>query len=90
MMAIMLGNLSIEQMEERTGITLSDEDREYMRANRQERVGDRELGENKWHCFDIPLMLEVHDKQTAEHYMDLLGKYDWSNCREALQISWEK
>ena len=88
-MAIFLGNLTIEQMEHRSGITLSDEDRDFFKANRQEVVNDTPLEHGKWHCYDIPFMLMVHDKSTAVTYRDIFEKYDWEKCREALQIGWE-
>lgn len=88
-MMIYLGNLSVNQIEKRTGITLSDADRAYMSARRQEEVNDTELEKGKWHCFDIPFMIMTHDKQTADIIREMLMKYDWSTCREALQIGWE-
>lgn len=88
-MNIFLGNLSVSQIESRTGITLSDSDREYMNANRQEKVNDTKLETGKWHCFDMPFMIMTHDKQTAVKYRDMLMTYDWSSCREVLQIGWE-
>ena len=86
---IFLGNLSVSQIEKRTGITLSDADREYMIANRQEKINNTPLETGKWHCYVIPFMVMVHDKQTAIVYRDMLSRYDWSKCREALQIGWE-
>lgn len=44
-MNIYLGNLSVEQIEKRTGITLTDEHREYMKKHRQEAVNDTPLEE---------------------------------------------
>ena len=88
-MSIFLGNLTVEQIENRTGITLSEQDRTVMRDNYQAAVNNTPLEKGKWHCFDLPFMVMVHDKQTAEFYRDMLGKYDWSKCREALQIGWE-
>ena len=88
-MAIFLGNLSVEQIERRSGITLSDEDREYLKANHQAKVNNTPLEHGKWHCYDIPFMLMVHDKSTAVTYRDMLEKYDWGKCREPLQIGWE-
>ena len=88
-MAIYLGNLTIEQIESRSGITLSNKDRYFFKANRQEVVNDTPLEHGKWHCYDIPFMLMVHDKSTAVTYRDILEKYDWNKCREALQIGWE-
>lgn len=42
-MNIYLGNLSVEQLEKRTGITLTDEHREYMKEHRQEAVNNTPL-----------------------------------------------
>lgn len=88
-MEIYLGNLTVDQIEKRTGITLSDDDREFMKSNRQENVSIP-LEEGKWHCYDIPLMLMTRDIKTAIIYKDMLTKYDWSSCREALQIGYGK
>ena len=89
-MSIFLGNLSVEQIEERTGIILTDEHREYMKAHRQEVVYDTPLVDGKWHGFDIPFMLMTSDKKTAEMYRDMLSAYDWSKCKKPLQIGWER
>ncbi len=86
-MMIYLGNLSVSQLESRTGITLSEADRAFMGANRQENTTPLEIG--KWHCYDIPFLIMTHDRQTAITYRDMLMKYDWSICREQLQICWE-
>lgn len=88
-MGIYLGNLSVEQIEKRTGITLSDKHRDYMKANRQEAINNTPLEVGKWHCFDIPFMIMTGNKETAEHYIDMLSTYDWSECKEPLQIGWE-
>ncbi len=89
-MIIHLGNLSVEQIEKRTGITLSDEHREYMKAHRQEAVNDTPIADGAWHCFDIPFRIMTGNKETAEHYRDMLSTYDWSECKEPLQIGWER
>lgn len=88
-MGIYLGNLSVEQIEKRTSITLSDEHKDYMKANRQEAIYNTPLEVGKWHCFDIPFMIITSNKETAEHYRNMLLTYDWSECKEPLQIGWE-
>lgn len=88
-MMIFLGNLSAKQIEERTGITLSDADREFMNATRQEKVNNTPIQFGKWHCYDLPFMIMTHDKETAKVFRDMLNKYDWTKCREALGIAWE-
>lgn len=89
-MGIHLGNLSVEQIEKRTGITLSNEHREYMKAHRQEAVNNVPIAYGAWHCFDIPFIIMTGDKETAEYYRDMLLAYDWSECKESLQIGWER
>lgn len=89
-MGIYLGNLSVEQIEKRTGITLSDEHRDYMKAHRQEAVNNTPIADGAWHCFDIPFRIVTGNKETAEHYRDMLSTYDWSECKEPLQIGWER
>lgn len=89
-MNIFLGNLSVEQFEKRTGIILTDEHREYMKEHRQEAVNNTPLEVGAWHCFDLPFMLMTSDKATAEFYRDMLSDYDWTKCKECLQIGWER
>ncbi len=89
-MNIYFGNLTIEQIEKRAGITLTDENREYMKAHRQEEVNKTPIAEGLWHGFDMPFMIMTGDKNTAEMYKNMLSAYDWSKCKEALQIAWER
>ncbi len=89
-MGIYLGNLSVEQFEKRTGIILSDEHREYMKAHRQEAVNNTPITDGAWHGFDIPFIIMTGNKATAEFYRDMLSAYDWSECKELLQIGWER
>lgn len=87
-MNIMLGNLSLKQIEERTGISVSADDRAVLSGMRQEKAENITSG--KWHCFDLPFMIVCGDKPTAEKVRDILQRYDWSKAKEALQISWER
>ena len=85
---IMLGNLSLGQIEERTGISISSEDRAELSGMRQEKAEN--IAPGKWHCFDLPFMIVCGDKPTAEKVLKILSPYDWSKAKQALQISWEK
>ena len=85
---IMLGNLSLKQIEERTGISVSSEDRETLGEMRQEKAEN--IASGKWHCFDLPFMIMCGDKPTAEKVVKILSQYDWTKSKEALRISWEK
>lgn len=87
-MEIMLGNLTVRQIEDRTGIKFSDKDVAELNEMRQEKAENIESG--KWHCFDLPFMIVCGDKPTAEKILNMLKVYDWSQSKQALQISWEK
>ena len=90
MAVIYLGNLSIEDIEKRTGITLTDEHRQYMNEHRQMEVNSTPIKKGFWHGFDIPFMLMASDKETAKEYVEMLSVYDWSKCKECLRIEYER
>jgi len=87
-MGIMLGNLTLKQIEGRTGIELSAEDRADLNGMRQEKAEN--IASGKWHCFDLPFMIVCGDKPTAEKMVKILSAYDWSKAKQVLQISWER
>lgn len=87
-MSIYLGDVSVEEIEQRTGILLSDEDKEYLKAHRQHKINNTKIEQGCWHCFDIPFSFNAGDEETAEFYLDMFKKYDWSQCKEPLQIVW--
>lgn len=71
MAGFMLGNLSVEEMEHRTGATWPDELKQYMADKHQSHASDIQPG--KWHCFDIPFMLVCGDMDTAQAIYDHLS-----------------
>lgn len=85
---IFLGNQTVEQIERRLHITLSEEHKAFLKENRQETVNNTPLKPGAWHCYDIPFMLMTHDMETATKYRDLFSSYDLSKG-EAFQIGWE-
>ena len=87
-MGIMLGNLTLKQIEDRTGIELSAEDRAELSGMRQEKAEN--IASGKWHCFDLPFMIVCGDKPTAEKMLKILSAYDWLKAKQALQILWER
>ena len=87
---MMLGNISVLQMEHRLCITLSDEDRAFLEDRRQEPINATDLGPGKFHIFDIPFMILCDTKATAKTIVDILKKYDPSKFREPIRISYEK
>ena len=86
-MGIMLGNLSVEDIEYRLSITLSDEDRKQLNDSRQQKAEKIEQG--KWHCFDLPFMIVCGDKETAVKFNKLFSAYDLSHARQCCQLTWE-
>lgn len=61
---IMLGNLTIEQIEARSGVEWPAALKELMASNHQPQASN--VGAGKWHCFDIPFMLVCGDTETAQ------------------------
>ena len=81
-MGIFLGNLTVEQLQSRLGIALTDEEVSYFNSNWQQYASG--LKSNEWHCFDIPLFISCGSMNTAVKINDILSKYD--NRKESLQI----
>ncbi len=85
-MTIMLGNLSVEQIEKRAGISISAEDRAELNRMRQENAED--IAPGKWHCFDSPFLIACGDKSTAEKVAKILIAYDWSKAKQSLNVAY--
>lgn len=83
-MSIMLGNLSVNQIEERTGVTFPNEVKEWMNECRQENASN--IAKGKWHCFDIPFTLVCGDVETARKIYDSV-KERLPEFKEILGIS---
>lgn len=82
-MALMLGNLSIDEMESRLGIDFPDDLREFMKESHQSSADNVKPG--KWHCFDIPFSLVCGDRETAERIFNAL-KPQIGEIKKPLQI----
>ncbi len=67
---MMLGNLSICQMEERLGIEFPEPFRTDFAEMHQSKADDIKPG--KWHCFDLPLYLICGDRDTAKMVQEAL------------------
>ena len=61
---MMLGNLSIEEIETRLGIPFPDETRKFMEESHQANAEHIAVG--KWHCFDMPFQMVCGDMETAQ------------------------
>ena len=83
-MNIMLGNLTVSQIEDRLGIAFPEEIRTLMKENHQATASKIEKG--KWHCYDMPFSLVCGDVETATKIYNSV-KDRGSECKEALQIA---
>ncbi len=72
-MCILLGNLTVPQIEERLGITLKDNEREFLINTRQQKAEN--IAENKWHCFDLPFNLVCGSMEFATKVCEILKPY---------------
>ena len=82
-MEIMLGNLSVPQIEKRLGIEFPQEIREFMLNSRQEEAQKIKVG--KWHCFDLPFQIVFGDLETATKVYNAL-KDQGDKCKEQLHF----
>lgn len=83
-MSIMLGNLSVRQMEERLGIDFPQDIRDFMNATHQASASN--IGAGRWHCFDIPFNIVCGDMGTATKIFNSVKERS-SECKEPLQFS---
>lgn len=70
---MMLGNMSVEQIEQRCGIEFTKAEKDLLNSTRQTKAENIEKG--KWHCFDIPFTILCGDKEFAEVIYKLFTKY---------------
>lgn len=81
---MMLGNLSVEQIEKRTGVDFPEEIRVFLKENHQSEAANVKKG--KWHCFDIPFTMVCGDIETATKIYESV-KDKSSAFKERMQIS---
>jgi len=82
-MSIMLGDLSVSQIEQRIGVNFPEEIREFMKSSHQPNASDVQSG--KWHCFDIPFNIVCGDIETATKIFNSVK--DSKTIKERLQFS---
>ena len=81
---IRLGNLTIDQLEERCDWTFEKEDYEWLKEHRQDNA--QKLEESKFHIFDIPFSI-WSSKEITEKLVDILKKYnDKKHSAEPLRV----
>jgi hypothetical protein len=83
-MNIMLGNLSVEEIEQRIGINFPEDIKKYMEENRQENAS--RIAKGKWHCFDIPFAIVCGDMNIAKKIYNSVSSRS-SEIKEPLQFS---
>lgn len=83
-MGIMLGNLTVSEIEKRTGAVFSDELKQLMESTHQSDANN--IADGKWHCFDIPFTLVCGGMPLAQQIYDHL-KADSSKFNQPLQIA---
>lgn len=87
-MLIMLGNLSLTQLQDRCGFKFP-QDALNLLHNRQEVINKVPLADDAWHCFDIPFMIMFGTKEKAQAFGMALIPYA-HKFKEPLKVSWER
>lgn len=83
----MLGNLKVEEFTKRLGIEITEEEKTELENMRCDSAN--EIPINKYHCFDIPLLMLVGSIEVAENINNILSKYS-KEMKGRLQISVKK
>lgn len=86
-MNLMIGNLSVDQMESRLGIEFPADIKAWMKENHQSNAANVAAG--KWHCFDVPFCLDCGDMETATKIFESV-KDRANEVIEPLQIALQK
>lgn len=87
-MGILLGNLSIKQIEERMGIVFPESLKTRMANCHQENVSSP-INNGNWHCFDLPFTLVCGDMELAQMIYDNLSPYI-KDIKKPLHIALER
>lgn len=83
---MMLGNLSVDEIEKRMGIEFPIETKIFMEQTREETPARIAVGTGKWHCFDTPFHLVCGDIETARKIYESV-KARSQEIKEKLEIS---
>ena len=83
-MSICLGNLSVEEIQKRLGITLTESEQNKLSSKRQEVATN--IARDKWHCFDLPFTIACGSYDTAVFVKDILEPYA-KEMKTQVQIS---
>lgn len=69
-----LGNMNIEEMEERCKITLTENERKILEELREDTIW-KVKGNNKIHIYDIPFLIECGNAEARKTVIDILMPY---------------
>jgi hypothetical protein len=83
-MNIMLGNLTVDQIERRAGVDFGEELKALL--NSTHKPSATNIGDGEWHCFDIPFTLVCGGMPFAQKVYDHL-KAQSKNFAESLHIA---
>lgn len=70
-MGIYLGNLSLENIEDRLQFKLTEEEKEELNKYRCQHA---DIEKDTWHCFDIPFLIYCNGK-AFDVVMKIFGKH---------------
>lgn len=84
---MMLGNLTVTQIEARMGISFPDETKNFLNESHQAEA--KNISKGKWHCFDLPFFMLCGDMETASKVYDCL-KDKTAEIKEFFQIGLER
>ena len=72
---IMLGNLSLDELGQKHGFSLSEEDKNALNPLRQQNA-DVKKGTDVFHIFDMPCTILCGTMNVAQKVYDILKKYE--------------
>jgi len=81
---MLLGNLSLKEIQNRTGVEFPQVLVDYMETRHQSCASNIKKG--KWHCFDIPFILVAGDLETATEIYNNLKSLS-GDFKEEMQIA---
>ena len=85
-MSIYLGNQTLEQIENRLSISISEEDKKVLETFYSQSAS---VPSGTWHCFDIPFMMMCGDIETAKRVVKIFTPYSKS-MKGQFQIGYNK
>ena len=83
---MMLGNLSVSQIESRLGIELSEANKAFLNNTHQQEA--ERIVSGKWHCFDIPFFFACGGIAFTKEIIDIFSPYA-SKVKIPMQIGTE-